>query len=279
MNKKLTQKYLKECLTYDPNTGIFTWNVRPLSHFKNSRICNNWNSRFCAKEAGIIGSHIMYRRIRVDAKLYLAHRLAFLYMEGYFPENQVDHMDRNRQNNKWENLREVSRQCNSQNCNLAKNNTSGVCGVYFDMGLNKWVAHIKISGKTIHLGCFENFDDAVMRRYYEELNNAFWTCSIESTAYKYLKDKNLLDVFPSKDFTKNNLISTNASGVTGVGWDKSRNKWKASMMNERKNINLGRYDKFEDAVMARYQKEVSNPNWKFSQDSSAYKYLKERNLI
>ena len=112
-------------------------------------------------------------------------------MEGYLPENQVDHIDKNQYNNKWSNLREVSNQCNQQNCNLAKNNTSGVTGVCWNKHAKKWKARIAID-KEIHLGYFENLDDAVMRRYQEELANPKWTCSIESTAYKYLKERNLI---------------------------------------------------------------------------------------
>ena len=51
MKKKLTQDHLKECLTYSPETGIFTWNERPLSHFKDSRCRNMWNSRWANKRA------------------------------------------------------------------------------------------------------------------------------------------------------------------------------------------------------------------------------------
>lgn len=280
MRKKLTQEYLKECLTYDPETGIFTWNIRPLSHFKKESIYKAWNTNYSRKEAGNINSDSGYRQIRIDnKKLYMAHRLAFLYMEGYFPENEVDHMDRVRSNNKWDNLREVSSKCNHQNCSLAKNNNSGICGVYWHKGRGKWRSYIVFSNKQVNLGYFVDFNDAVMARYNEELTNPLWSCSIESTAYAYLRDNNLLEDFAKRDFTRNNLSSRNKSGVCGVGWDKEKNKFISQIKVIKKHIFLGYFKKFEDAVMARYQEEVNNPNWQFSENSSAYKYLKDHNLI
>lgn len=191
MKEKLTQQYLKECVTYNPDTGIFTWNTRPLSHFKNSHCCNAWNARWANKYTGSISDE-GYFLVKVNHKTYKAHRIAFLYMEGYFPENQVDHIDRNKLNNKWDNLREVSNQCNQQNCNISKNNTSGVCGVSFNKRSGKWVVRIGVLWQRLCIGSFENFEDAVMARYKEELNNPSWVCSTESTAYKYLKDNNLI---------------------------------------------------------------------------------------
>jgi hypothetical protein len=97
----ITQIELKELLSYDPETGIFKWLPRPRS----SRI---------KYEAG----HKMtngYITIRIKNKQYLAHRLAFLYMTGKFPDKCVDHIDRVRDNNRWDNLREVTPQENSFN--------------------------------------------------------------------------------------------------------------------------------------------------------------------
>lgn len=283
MRKKLTQEYLKECLTYDPETGIFTWNIRPESHFKTKIGYNVFKNQFSGKKAGNIDIISGYYKIKISEKSYQAHRLAFLYVEGYIPENQVDHIDRDRLNNKWHNLREVSNQCNQQNCNLQVNNKSGVCGVSWSGTCKKWKSSIGIDIKKnkrdIHLGYFDKFEDAVMARYFEELNNQNWTCSIESSAYKYLMKNNLLKVFHTMDFKKNGLSSKNKSGVTGVSWDKKRNKFVSQIVILKKSIHLGRFDKFEDAVMARYKEEINNPNWKFQETSSAYRYLKDRNLI
>jgi len=186
---KLTQEYLKECLTYNSDSGIFIWNIRPLNHFKTKRACAVINTRNGNKEAGSIDKGSWCLSIRVNSKLYLAHRLAFLYMEGYMPENGIDHIDRNRLNNKWNNLREASQRCNMQNCKLSIMNTSGVTGVCWNKNWNKWESQITINSKTKHLGPYVNFDDAVRARYNEEVNNPEWTCSIDSSALKYLKEK------------------------------------------------------------------------------------------
>lgn len=182
---KLTQEYLKELLTYDPDTGIFVWKERLSNHFKNERDKNAWNTRYANKICG--GNRDDgYILVRINKSNYLAHRLAFLYVEGYLPENFVDHIDRNPANNKWDNLREVSKKCNAQNCKLFKNNTSGVNGVSFDNSTNKWRSHIVINKKQKSLGYFENFEDAVRARYQEEIDNPLWTCSINSSAMEYL---------------------------------------------------------------------------------------------
>lgn len=164
--EKLTQEYLKECLDYDPESGIFKWKERPVSHFKDGKrfkvqtICNNWNSRYFNEEVGSLYKN-KYKLIAINNKKYLTHRLAWLYMEGYFPENMIDYIDMNKSNNKWSNLREVSKICNTQNCRVSKNNTSGVTGVHQEKGSQRWCSQIQIKGKHKILGCYKNFNDAV----------------------------------------------------------------------------------------------------------------------
>jgi len=279
MKNKLTQEYLKECLHYDPETGIFTWLTRPESHFKTIGSYKAWNTYHSNKIAGSRCAKRGYPSILIDYKLYYSHRLAFLYVDGYIPENHVDHMDKNKLNNQWKNLREVSMQCNLQNCNLSSANTSGVTGVYWESARKKWVAQITISIKNFILGRFVRFEDAVMRRYKEEVENPKWTCSIESSAYKYLKDNNLLEGFHLKDFTSSDIKSNNISGVCGVHWRERDNVWYTYIRSEGKIKHLGSFKSFNDAVLARYKEEINNPRWKFYKISSAYKYLKYNNLI
>ena len=194
--KDLTQEYLKERLIYDPDTGIFTWKESLVCHFKDgkrqtaSSICQMWNKRFSNKNAG--NNKQGYIIIGINGKNYAAHRLAFLYMEGYFPENFVDHIDQNPSNNAWSNLREVSNRCNLQNCKVYNTNKSGVTGVSWSDSNKRWLVNIGINNKQKHLGTYKNFDDAVMVRYNEEQSNINWNCSIESSAEKYLKENNLI---------------------------------------------------------------------------------------
>lgn len=190
MRINLTQLYLKECLTYHKDSGLFIWNARPYSHFKYAWDCDNWNARYSKKEAGTVSEK--YLIISIKNARYKAHRLAFLYVEGFFPENNVDHVDGDELNNRWNNLREASSRCNAQNRKLAKNNTSGVTGVTFNKKANRWAAQIVVAGKPKSLGYYPSFDAACAARYKKEISDPNWTCSVESTSFKYLKEKNMI---------------------------------------------------------------------------------------
>lgn len=87
----LTRKELKKLIKYKPRTGKITWKV-------------NRSGIKIGDEAGYICNSTKYRKIQINKKLYYAHRLAWLYMKGYFPDCQIDHKDRNRTNNKWTSL-------------------------------------------------------------------------------------------------------------------------------------------------------------------------------
>ncbi len=141
----LTQEYLKSILHYDPKTGLWRWTV-PKIH------------RDLSKPAG--SPENGYLIIVIDCVNYRAHRLAFLYMTGAWPEKDVDHKDLNRSNNKWENLREADDRKNQGNQNAYLNNKSGYKGVSWDKKAKKWKAQIGMNGKRINLGRFEKIEDA-----------------------------------------------------------------------------------------------------------------------
>lgn len=146
----LTQEELKSILHYNPKTGIFTRKI----------------SAGGRKVGSIAGrpNNIDYIRIGINGTDYLAHRLAFLYMTGSFPKDQVDHTNQKRSDNRFDNLSECSNQENGMNCQLSKNNTSGFNGVCFDVPRNKWQAQIMVDGKSKHLGRFQGFEEAVSAR-------------------------------------------------------------------------------------------------------------------
>jgi hypothetical protein len=149
--KKPTVERLKELLDYDPETGVFTWRV----------------SRGGAVDAGdTAGTKDSrgYLQIGVDRTLYLAHRLAWLYTYGEWPKNALDHINRIRTDNRIANLRPATHALNNQNTSVARNNKSGVTGVWRNTRLNKWQAYIRINGQQIHLGLFDQFDAAVQVR-------------------------------------------------------------------------------------------------------------------
>ena len=175
----ITQSELEEKIFYYPLTGNFIWRIS-IKGVEKGDIAG------CFDDKG-------YRIIQIDNNQYKAHRLAWLYIKGYFPENDVDHIDQDKSNNKWENLREVSKQCNMRNRGITKNNTSGVTGVCWNKKGDKWCSYLKVSGKRIHLGYYINFDNAVLARWKGEVKYGFPYCNTyNSSSYKYLNNKGLI---------------------------------------------------------------------------------------
>lgn len=169
---KLTQARLKELLDYNPNTGIFKWLI-DIGTAKTGDIAG------CIRPDG-------YLQIQIHGIPYLSHRLAWLYVYGYFPENEVDHKDRIKWHNWISNLREVSRQCNTRNCGNLKHNTSGVKGVSWHKANSMWRAHIKINRKQICIGYSKDFIEAVFARYAVEQCLDWNSCDNNSPAKRYL---------------------------------------------------------------------------------------------
>lgn len=155
-NKQLTQQYLKECLNYDENTGIFTWRIdRPLSHFKNLHGQRIFNNRVSINPVGSLDFY-GYIVIRILGKLYGAHRLAWLYVYGYFPAEDTDHINGVRTDNRIENLREATRSENNQNIKKCKKNSeTGFLGVRANKRDGTFVSRINTKGTHIHLGTFK----------------------------------------------------------------------------------------------------------------------------
>jgi len=149
--QELTQQELKKVLNYSPNSGEFHWKISSGSVAK-------------GKIAGRTTSNSRYNQISIYGTSYLAHRLAYLYMVGYFPI-EIDHKDTNGLNNCWTNLRHATPTINKRNRHMPKNNTSGVTGVTWDKSRNKWKAFISFtSGKSTNLGRFTRKEDAVAAR-------------------------------------------------------------------------------------------------------------------
>lgn len=173
---------LFECLDYDPVSGVFTWKQdRPISHFKTVGAYRTWKSRFSGKVAGCqnqAGLNTKYVLIRVFGKPYLAHRLAWLFSYGVWPEFHIDHIDGDGQNNSINNLRDVPPDVNGKNARRKKNNTSGVNGVYLHKQTGKWCAegHYTECGikKKKYLGLFPCIKSAEAARLaWEEEQGGF----------------------------------------------------------------------------------------------------------
>lgn len=171
----ITQERLKELLHYDCKIGIFIWKVSTNGRIRVGDI------------AGTFDSH-RYIRIQVDRGLYRAHRLAWLYEYGYLPENEIDHVNKNKIDNRICNLREVTRQCNLRNRGNYKNNTSGVKGVYWIKKYGKWEARIPIFGKQFYIGYHDDYDEAVCHRLAAEQCIGWYGCDNNSPSLKYVKN-------------------------------------------------------------------------------------------
>ena len=110
----LTRKYLRSLIRYYPSTGKFVWRARPI---KNARADQWWNTKWAGKPCGTWRPD-GYLQIYIDHVAWRAHRLAFIYMLDRLPAIDVDHINRNRSDNRWKNLREASRSQNLCNRNL-----------------------------------------------------------------------------------------------------------------------------------------------------------------
>jgi len=119
-------------------------------------------------EAGYLNDN-GYIRILFQGKKYAAHRLIWVWHKGDIPiDKQIDHMDRNRSNNKIENLQEATHAQNLTNRSLSKRNKSGFNGVYFDKQAGKYKAQIMHLGKRKYLGFYDTKEEAASRREEEE---------------------------------------------------------------------------------------------------------------
>lgn len=168
--------YLRRLLTYDPATGVLTWQMRAPEMFagataKNRRSsCDRWNKRYAGTVAGALQSD-GYCQIKIHNRPMLAHRLAWAIHYGAWPQF-VSHVDWPRSDNRILNLRSTSRQMCQRNQKRHRSNTSGRTGVSWSRVRSIWTAQIKIGEKSFYLGSFSEFDDAVAARIEaEKLHN------------------------------------------------------------------------------------------------------------
>lgn len=156
----LTQKRLKELLVYDKDSGFFF----------------HKNKRRGVSHKNMLAGTVAIRgciHISVDVKLYKAHRLAYLYENGKFPDLDIDHINHNPKDNSWVNLREVTNEDNHKNIKMFSHNKSGANGVHFDKRTESWKAEIGVKGKNIFLGRYKAKSDAVESRALAEIKYGF----------------------------------------------------------------------------------------------------------
>ncbi len=143
----LKHERLIELFDYDPDTGVFIRKVAT-ANVKAGKITGSVNT----------GGHLGFR---VDRRMYLAHRLAWFYVYGEWPDSQIDHINGVKTDNRIENLRKATYSINAQNLrNARKDNKTGFLGVCWKKSSKKFIAQIQIAGRVCHLGMFETAEKA-----------------------------------------------------------------------------------------------------------------------
>lgn len=151
MSAVLTQQELKQNLNYSEETGVFIWGINKVGGPKQGR------------EAGTVTAN-NYISICVLRKRYYAHRLAWLYVYGEFPENQIDHINHNRSDNRIKNLRCVTHAENAMNMARRKTSKSGCAGVTWDKANKKWEVKLKKGELNLFIGRFAKLANAIRAR-------------------------------------------------------------------------------------------------------------------
>lgn len=145
---------VRENWTYNHETGILTWKIKPAQHVNIGDI------------AGCLDKSTGYLRTQFRGKDYKNHRIIWAHFHGHWPKHEIDHISGDKADNRIENLRDVTSRENQQNQRLYKNNKTGVVGVHWNKVTKKWRVTIKVNGKLKYLGSFikTDFQDAVTAR-------------------------------------------------------------------------------------------------------------------
>lgn len=160
--------WLRSVISHDPQTGKLYWKKRTLENSVDLRAMCIFNAQFAGKEAfcrldrngyliGQVGGH----RTRIG---YFAHRLLWALEFGSWPDDEIDHINGNRRDNRIINLRCVTRAENARNLRRPRRNTSGVAGVSMRKATGQWYAYIRAEGGMRSLGFYHDFQDAVRAR-------------------------------------------------------------------------------------------------------------------
>jgi len=147
MKPKITPERLRELLSYDPETGVFIRLITTSNRAPRGSVAgrNNGNG---------------YLRMMLDGQTYYAHWLAWFYVYGTWPDNEIDHRDGDGTNNRIDNLRQATHAQNGQNQPLRITNKSGMPGVSWSKLHSQWEAYIWVNLKKKYLGLFDDVKDA-----------------------------------------------------------------------------------------------------------------------
>jgi hypothetical protein len=235
-------KYVRKRLDYDPETGIFIWKSRAIGSIGDKW----WNTNFAGEAAGSLNGN-GYRQIKIDGKYYGAARLAWLYVYGEWPKNEIDHINRVRDDDRLVNLRDVTR---TENSNNRSNNNRLPEGVFWHTGNSKYQANIPrgvpVFGNT-YLGQYE--DPITAGKVVQEGIGIILDNKDEETISRLLKElkDSRTEILSEAERKKSGL----PKGVTKKG-----DKFQAQIWRNEKYIYLGTFDTPEEASAVYQQSEV-----------------------
>jgi hypothetical protein len=147
--KSIPVERLRELFDYDEDSGLVTWRVK-VKHA----------GAPIGATAGSKSKAVGYIYVGVARELFLLHRVIWAMKTGTWPATEIDHIDLDRTNNRWSNLRLATRPQNSANGSLRSTNKSGLKGACWDRRRNCWRATITINWKHTHLGRFDTPEEA-----------------------------------------------------------------------------------------------------------------------
>jgi len=179
-NRIPSADYLREILDYNPETGELKWKPKRPDMFNDGgwwkyrpeAQCARYNEKRSGKIADYQESQ-KYRCLYIDGKSYKSHRVIWCIVTGRWPSGQIDHINGVRDDNRWNNLRDVPKLINAKNQRKHKTNTSGVTGVSYVKHISKYIAYIGSNNKMIRIGYYETLEEAAKARKEAEIKHGF----------------------------------------------------------------------------------------------------------
>ena len=187
MSKKIKElppvELLEDLLIYNKDSGEFFWKNRPLEYFNatarrtKESLQEHWNARYAGTVAGSVSKSSGYRVIKIFGMNYQGHRIAYLMSTGVDPlDMSIDHINQNKVDNRFSNLRIVSHAENLKNQGMYSDNTSGTMGITaYPQKPNCWKGQVQVDGRRLVItnprtgyGYFEDFERPVLERMLAE---------------------------------------------------------------------------------------------------------------
>lgn len=168
---KMPIELLRQLVECDQN-GNLTWLPRT-KETHSGRDVHRWNTRYAGKPALTARCTKGYFTGSIHSMRFFAHRVVWALHHGAWPSMFIDHINGKAADNRIENLRDVSNSENARNAKTYSTNTSGRTGVHYQTALRKYAAYIRVADRKMHLGFYDNLDDAIAARVTAERAHGF----------------------------------------------------------------------------------------------------------